>query len=252
MIRKLELALSNRIFWRYIYYRLFGTMKVREGKDSLLAETITEVKYQVSKGRWVSDQLYCINPLTELVLRRYMRMKRGVFLDIGAFVGRHSLEVARQSRSNKVYAIEPNPLSFRLLKRNIGLNSFGKQITPIKAALSADDCKIRFIVDGAVSRISSGNPSGSVAVDSLSLKTLIRKNGINQSRICLIKIDVEGREHCILEQICKVLSRNKSLDVVCEIQPTARTKKKSLELMSSQGFRIRRIDDSNYHFSKRV
>lgn len=50
--------------------------------------------------------------------------KGGVFVDIGANVGNHSLYVAHFLRPAAVIPFEPNPRAYRLLEANVHLNGF--------------------------------------------------------------------------------------------------------------------------------
>lgn len=60
----------------------------------------------------------CYEPKTLKFLLKYFR-NRGVFVDVGANIGGYTIRVVKQAR---VYAIEPHPRNFHLLKLNLKLN----------------------------------------------------------------------------------------------------------------------------------
>ncbi len=63
--------------------------------------------------------------LKELRLISRWFPKGGVFVDIGANVGNHSLFVARFLQPAAVIPFEPNPLAYKLLRANVSLNGWG-------------------------------------------------------------------------------------------------------------------------------
>ena len=59
-------------------------------------------------------------------------------LDVGAYIGTHTLAFAKQvGVGGEVYAFEPQPLSFEVLKRNIGQNVLNN-VRLLNVALSDD------------------------------------------------------------------------------------------------------------------
>jgi FkbM family methyltransferase len=136
---------------------------------------------------------------TALVIRECKRLIRGgVFLDIGANVGKVSEAVL--PNASKIVAVEPDPKTFAILVANLG-----QKIQCVEALVGPDGAERTFLFN----TISSGS-STSVApgedppehaelvrstMRSRSLDSLTREYG----RPDLIKIDVEGGEMTVLE-----------------------------------------------------
>jgi len=128
--------------------------------------------------------------------------KGQVFLDIGANVGFYSLFAARQvGPSGRVFAFEPDPMTFESLGRSVRHNGFD-WVSCINAALSDREAQMPFytVSDGSahslVPEIQSRarRYSGQVQVRVTRLDDLTREGAIDPPRIDLVKIDVEGEE----------------------------------------------------------
>ncbi len=98
-----------------------------------------------------------------------------VVLDLGANIGYFTLLFARQvGDSGHVYAFEPGPLSFLLLKKNIAANAY-RNITPINKAVSDKSETIAAAVPATIFLIAAvyswllGAPSAFYLLTSLSL-----------------------------------------------------------------------------------
>ncbi|MEM2614637.1 MAG: FkbM family methyltransferase, partial [Nitrososphaerota archaeon] len=49
-------------------------------------------------------------------------LEKGVFVDVGAHIGKYTIMVARKLKDGKVIAIEADPNNFKILKKNLILN----------------------------------------------------------------------------------------------------------------------------------
>jgi len=123
-------------------------------------------------------------------------------MDIGAGIGDYSIHAAHGKPNVQVYAFEPYPGSFALLRENLALNkmdnvqSFQQAVWRTIGRLSLD------IASGEPLQISSHNPNTSVegdqglSVDAVSLESALSK--LNITRLDLLKMDCEGAEYEIL------------------------------------------------------
>lgn len=128
-----------------------------------------------------------------------------VMLDIGANIGNHSLYFAIERNAKKIYACEPIPETFNVLKKNVEINNLENVIIPLNIALS--DCNtnadikefnIRFMGAAQIDENINGNIDVKT-VDSLDI----------EEKIDFIKIDVEGHEIKVLEGARKTIEKNK-------------------------------------------
>ena len=144
-----------------------------------------------------------------------------VFADVGANIGLYSLLAAAHGAS-KVYAIEPNPFSYSVLARNIGLNRFDSIVVPLCLAMNDSSSLVTFKLGsshaGSVGNeiIGEGSDSDSMSITtaSFSLDELVRIQGI--SKVTHLKIDVDGLELDILRGAKEVLSNSSLKSLLIE------------------------------------
>ena len=106
-------------------------------------------------------------------------------IDVGAHVGVVSIYLAKKFPFIKVYAIEPDPLNYVCLTRNIEANRV-TNVFAINKAISGDGRKRTLYVDAGESAWATINPGTAVsqrvlrtvAVDTITLEQLFREYGI--------------------------------------------------------------------------
>lgn len=136
--------------------------------------------------------------------------KGNTYLDIGSNLGLMALYASKCVGPNgKVFAFEPEPGTFKLLKQNITLNGF-TNVQPIPLALgSAKNTAMIFnsqTNSGAASLIPSKKLTGQQSkIQVETLDDFICEKPIRPIR--MIKIDVEGWELEVLKGGKKILSR---------------------------------------------
>lgn len=146
-----------------------------------------------SAGRW--------EPATFDVLDRFLT-PAGTYVDLGAWIGPTVLYAARRCR--KVLAVEPDPVAFDQLRRNLDLNPAG-DVTLVAGAV---DCHR----DGTVlySRAGWGNSMSSTVLavgDRLDVSTWRLADLVHPFRnVDLIKMDIEGAESRVLPDAIGVLA----------------------------------------------
>jgi FkbM family methyltransferase len=119
-------------------------------------------------------------------------------LDIGAGIGDFSISVARAHPHSTVYAFEPFPESFALLKRNLELN----QVTNVREssyAISAENgvIELQAVSAEAVQQSTAAQTAASaIQVPSITLDKFV--DDANLARIDYFKMDCEGAEYGIL------------------------------------------------------
>jgi FkbM family methyltransferase len=124
-------------------------------------------------------------------------------LDVGSNIGYFTLIAARGvGAGGRVYAFEPQPHNFRLLKKNIEINSQAN-VTAFNRAMSDKQEKVRLFEDtinyGAHS-LSDRNligRGGSIEVDAVTIDDLAET--VPGKRFDLIKMDTQGAEGWIIE-----------------------------------------------------
>lgn len=159
----------------------------------------------------------------------------GIFLDVGAHVGRYSVRLAR--KASKIYSIEPNPTNFQGLLLNIKLNNI-ENIEPLQIAASSTDEGFRLSNVGGMSR---RDDLGTFQVQGRRLDKVIPVVPD------LVKIDVEGFEKDVLEGMDNLPATN----IIVEVHEFYNSQLHEIEeLMRSRGYNM--TDLGTYRVSRYV
>jgi len=71
-----------------------------------------------------SSDLWMLSTIGEWEMRPYFNLKRGVFIDVGANVGKYTVMVGKKLKNKgKVIAFEPEPSNLKALRKNISMNN---------------------------------------------------------------------------------------------------------------------------------
>ncbi len=182
--------------------------------------------------------------ITELVKRNVN--KGDVVLDIGAHVGYYTLLLARLvGEQGKVYAFEPDPKNFALLKKNVETNGY-KNVIAEQRAVSENAGKAMLHIGGRSAHHSllrnKYSSDRSVEVASVRLDDCIK------GKVNFIKIDVEGAEYFAFNGMKSIFRRNKGLMMITEMVPLFLdhlhiTPAQFVRLLTDYGLRLYLIDE---------
>lgn len=137
------------------------------------------------------------------LLLEVMRPGRLMF-DVGANIGAYAL-LASEPPAARVFAFEPHPATFGLLRRNLDLNQRAN-VTPFNLALGAHDGGVTFsdAPGSALNCIVADAASGAIRVACARAETVCRRHGFVPD---VVKIDVEGFEYDVLKGFGGLLGR---------------------------------------------
>ena len=135
----------------------------------------------------------------------------GVMIDIGANIGRMSISRVVLGDAMVAYCIEPDPLNFACLVRNIHDNSLGGLVLPDRLAIGAHNGRVRFErakSPGGHRVIDDDTKTGreTLEVPVATLDTWVERAGIDLDTVRFIKLDVQGGEVDVLDGAQCVLS----------------------------------------------
>ena len=172
-----------------------------------------------------------------------IKLKPGIFIDVGAHIGKHSLNIARKyGKDMKVVSIEASPDTFKLLRNNIELNS----LHGVEAFNFACSDKIGQAVFWKSEYHPATNSFSEVhSAQKLILPTNTLDNVIkDKSAVRAIKIDVEGAELEVLRGAKKILVKSKPL-IIFEAWDKNKLTEISKEL-DQYRYKIKQVDEYNY------
>jgi FkbM family methyltransferase len=170
--------------------------------------------------------------------------KGGVVVDVGANIGMFSA-YALKHKASKVFSIEPAFDTFERLKKNVG--TF-ENVTLINKGISKEKGKSYLFASPHSSGISSGffsnnhnDQTPKQTINTIDFTSLIKEHDIK--KIDFLKIDCEGAEIDLFENVSEDYLENNINKIVCEIHSFAfsrenyeKTKKSKL---TKCGFKIR-------------
>ena len=141
-----------------------------------------------------------------------------IFVDIGAHHGAYAIVVGKMLRESggKVIAVEPNPDSFQVLRRNVELNGLDDTVYCIHKAASDKNGKAFITTDDVQSRL-TGHGEANYSVETVTLRSLLEAHGIDH--VDALQVDVEGAELPVLRGFPW---ENITVDrIYCEFHPYA-------------------------------
>jgi FkbM family methyltransferase len=141
------------------------------------------------------------------------------FLDIGANVGTFSLAVAQCFPGANGLAIEPVPNTFRYLRTNLAQNGLQYAVSPIWGAVTPNGREISIYCDprdssrATVMANEFDRTYYRVDVPGHRLRDLVRGY---ESGIDLVKIDIEGAEYELIEEVVQLINELRVSRLVIE------------------------------------
>jgi FkbM family methyltransferase len=142
--------------------------------------------------------------------------KDKIFIDIGGWIGTTSIYSSKKSK--EVYVVEADKNSFVDLVSNCEINS--RNITCInKAIFNEDNIDVSFgknkflsnskLNDSTSQIYQSTTSDGCYRVKTITIQSLIQTYNINYNEISLIKVDIEGGEEYILDDLFSFHTKTK-------------------------------------------
>jgi FkbM family methyltransferase len=142
-----------------------------------------------------------------------------VVVEIGAHHGAYAVILGKltQKRNGRLIAVEPNPQSFTMLKKNVVLNNLDETVICERLAIGDTSGSQYLKLEGSQSRTSKEQDESCCLVEVITLEYLFAKYKIN--KVDFLIIDVEGAELPVLRSI-EWASVNIGM-IYCELHPYA-------------------------------
>jgi len=159
-------------------------------------------------GNW-----YCgLHEVSEMAFLLHLLRENDRFVDVGANIGSYTV-LAAGGVGARVTAVEPIPVTFAHLQRNIALNGLDARVQAHCVGLSDSNGTLRFSADlDTVNHVLAADEQRpSVEVPVRTLDELVANNVPT-----LMKIDVEGHEYPVLTGGQRTLTDPRLLAVIME------------------------------------
>ncbi len=241
-----SLALSP-VGWTSAYLRILGRMRPQWNSilnDQMYEESIsrtTPIRHARSgEGSEVNLRIYAPNATCRFRADSFSTKEPetlewieqwggdGAFFDVGANIGLYSLYFAKLF-NDKVYAFEPSALNLGLLAKNIALNELNDQIVVMPIPLTVGNVTASFTLSETNEGGAQSTFGATYGHDGLPLKEkmtyqmpgcsldFLIESGIVPELPSLLKIDVDGIEHLVLEGAQAVLRSASLRSILIEV-----------------------------------
>lgn len=210
-----------KIASQHVLTRIYSVAKRSGVLETSVGSELFATTYFLYK-RFIEDSL-------RELLRAYPHLAgRGNILDIGANIGYTATVLERHaSPGHLIYAFEPEPANYTVLRRIATRRELRDRIKPIQTAVGAEERTARLWLNvnhHADHRVitdhfrpNSGEPKG-ISVPMITIDGFLDRN---PGPISFVKIDVQGFELPVCEGMSKTLERNTDVTVVLEYAPAS-------------------------------
>ena len=144
-----------------------------------------------------------------------------IVVDVGANIGLHTLNMARiVGNTGQVFAFEPDPSNFEILKKNVKINNYKNIILEQKAVGDKHGRTTLYQSDHpGKHRIfpQTEQAKSQVQVELTNLDNYFDSDMTD--KINFIKIDVEGLEFSVLKGMKNILKNSKKIKILFEFMP---------------------------------
>jgi len=168
--------------------------------------------------KWVLQESEFLNPYLKNFIMPYID-KTDIVIDAGAHIGTFTVEACRKIAPNTLIAIEPEASNYKYLLQNIEEANIGSIVRARQVGLWDENTRLPLFVDSSNSGGHSFIRSKAVVEESRvqgndasfitlrKLDDLLADEGLSQSPISILKVDVEGAEVKVFQGAQKALDR---------------------------------------------
>lgn len=212
IIHRLYKLPKGRFFLTPIVNALKPDYLIIQGNKFYIDKSDTTISQElILSGKWEEYETYLFKK----------HVKSGdIVLDIGAHIGYYTLIAAKiVGNRGRVYAFEPDPKNFQLLKKNTEENKY-KNIVLVNKALSNKPGNIKLFLNkentGDHRIYASTEKRKSINIQAITLDDFFKDKS---KKVDIIKMDVQGAEARIFNGASGLIKKNKNIKILTEFWP---------------------------------
>jgi FkbM family methyltransferase len=174
----------------------------------------------------------------------------GVFVDVGANIGTHTIYALHSGKFARAIAFEPEPHNARLLAMNLDVNDYAQRAVVVAKAAGAANGRVALHLHPrnkgahAIGYAPAADARDCLEVPVVRLDDQLRELGVAGADIGLVWMDVEGYEPQALEGLGDILAR--AVPIVFEFSPhryDAATKERLVRRLAASYTHLHRLSD---------
>jgi FkbM family methyltransferase len=166
--------------------------------------------------------LYAFGPYEPYTAELFKRVIKpgATVLDIGAQYGYFSLIAAHHvGLDGKIYAFEPSPTNFQLLKQNIYMNKYTNIIHPLQKAVGDKRSTMTlFVYENSDAHSMYRHPQAAVK-EEISVECITIDEFLGEKPVDVIKMDIDGHDPYGLQGMKKTIAKSGSIILFAEFAP---------------------------------
>ncbi len=255
----LEIVFKNkktrdRIFslFSYLYHSFFNKIVCKKTLPD--GNLLFYRPYSIDKN--IIDEIYEF----QVYDRLYKPQKGCIVFDIGSHIGIFTLKAAKLiGKNGLIFAIEPEPKNYLLLKKNIEVNNL-TNVKAINAVIGQKKGQVKLYL----SQTNTGGHSTTcshdknlldfsrqeyIEVPMLTLNDLVKKVDLNKG--VFIKMDCEGAETEAIKGADKILEKN-DVTISSAIYHTPFQKTQLTRILRSKSFKIHTSCARDYIYARKL
>lgn len=209
---------GTNIVFKYLFFKSeTGLIKREINGHYLYLDPLDEGECQpILKYGWHAEQSI---PVYEQCIKMVRKETNNpiVVIDIGSNIGYSVLAAANHlNRSDTIYAVEPDPDSFSLLKQNMEVNDIIPTVEVHKIAFGSEIGSAKLNAEKKSNRrtITSKGQSYGIDIDVTTIDEFINQEQIKPENISAIQMDIEGFESEVFIGMQQFLSSSESPIVI--------------------------------------
>lgn len=236
----------------YVSFMVQGTNKVFDPIRTKYFKETVEIENDVGSFQVnLSDQTMNLSSLYyEYYLDDWFKNDNGkqFFIDVGANIGFHT--VKHHKPYEQVVCLEPCKETFRLLKKNIALNSLQKKCDLVMLGLGKESKTVKFkqyVNSPGISHVLEENedknrnygdyPYVISQVRVITFDEFLEDRKIPINQVSLVKIDIEGYEYNALMGMKKFLKESSiGCKIIIEVWNSEVHRNKVFKILNRRGF----------------